>query len=115
MAANKQFAVCVDNTDYTAALEVRKIYQVLPDPVAASRSYVRIIDESGEDYLYPKRMFLPVRARPDARATLVRIVSLSRRGNPKNSSKIGSRSSTPDRNKSKRTAAPKRVEAESTK
>ena len=55
MDANKRFAVCVDNTDYRAALEVRKVYQVLPDPAAAARSYVRIIDESGQDYLYPRK------------------------------------------------------------
>src|SRR5215208_3359196 len=109
MGADKHFAVCVGNRDYSAALEVSKIYQVLPDPVAASRSYVRIIDESGEDYLYPKRMFLQVKVGPDARATLVRILSSSRRRNQKNSSKIGRLSSTPDRNKPKRTGAPKRV------
>src|SRR5690242_8011168 len=57
MRVNRNFAVCIDNTDYTAALEVRKIYQVLPDAAAAARSYLRIIDESGEDYLYPRRMF----------------------------------------------------------
>jgi hypothetical protein len=115
MAADKQFAVCVDNTDYTAALEVRKIYQVLPDPVAASRSYVRIIDESGEDYLYPKSMFLQVKVRPEARATLVRIVSFSRGRNSKNSSKVGRRSPTPHGNKVKRTGAPKRFKAVPTK
>ena len=84
MPADKQFAVCVDNTDYTAALEIRKIYQVLPDSSAAARSYVRIIDESGQDYLYPKRMFLPVTVRPEARAKLVRILSFSRRKRAKN-------------------------------
>jgi hypothetical protein len=83
MAPQKRFAVCVDNTDYTAALEVRKIYQVLPDPAANSHYYVRIIDESGEDYLYPSRMFLPVKVRPEASTTLAKILSFKRRKNPK--------------------------------
>ena len=58
MAAEKRFAVCVDNTDYPASLELRKVYQVLPDPAAAARSYLRVIDESGEDYLYPADRFM---------------------------------------------------------
>ena len=52
--------VCVDNTDYPASLERRKIYQVLPDEQAAEHSLVRVIDESGEDYLYPADYFLAV-------------------------------------------------------
>ena len=48
-----RFAICIANTDYPAALEVRKIYQVLPDTDAAKHQYLRVIDESGEDYLYP--------------------------------------------------------------
>jgi hypothetical protein len=55
-----QFAVCIANTDYPAALEVRKIYQVLPDPIAAQRHYLRVIDESGEDYLYPAAYFVMI-------------------------------------------------------
>src|SRR3954463_14707905 len=74
MASEKRFAVCVDNSDYPASLEVRKVYQVLPDPAAAARSYLRIIDESGEDYLYPSRMFLQVKVRPEAHPTLVRVL-----------------------------------------
>ncbi|MBK9714647.1 MAG: hypothetical protein IPO81_25575 [Kouleothrix sp.] len=53
-----RFAVCIQNTDYQAALEVRKIYQVLPDEEAGKHQYVRVIDESGEDYLYPSDYFL---------------------------------------------------------
>ena len=52
--------VCVDNTDYPASLERRKIYQVLPDEQAAQHSLVRIVDESGEDYLYSSDLFLTV-------------------------------------------------------
>jgi hypothetical protein len=87
MASDKQFAVCVDNKDYPAALEVRKVYQVLPDPAATSRSYLRVIDESGEDYLYPKRMFLQVKVRPEARAKLVKVLSFTGRKMGKNAKK----------------------------
>ena len=45
-------------------LEVRKVYEARPDRKAASESYVRIIDESGEDYLYPSEFFVPVRLPP---------------------------------------------------
>jgi hypothetical protein len=85
MATEKEFAVCVDNSDYPTALEVRKVYQLLPDPAAQSHSYVRVIDESGEDYLYPSRMFLRVRVKPEGRTKLLRILSLSSRKRPKNS------------------------------
>jgi hypothetical protein len=56
----KQFAVCVDNTDYEASLIVRKIYEVLPDNEAAKDDLLRIIDESGEDYLYHRSQFILV-------------------------------------------------------
>lgn len=51
------FAVCLRNRGYAAALEVRKLYPVLSDPDAAANDLIRVIDESGEDYLYPARMF----------------------------------------------------------
>jgi hypothetical protein len=57
---NGPFFLCVNNEAYPASLEVRKVYQALPDPVAASRGFVRIIDESGEDYLYPSECFVAV-------------------------------------------------------
>ena len=57
---NTTFAICISNTDYAAALEKRKIYQVLPDDQAAAHGLVRIIDESGEDYLYPTTYFIPI-------------------------------------------------------
>jgi len=55
-----QFLLCVSNESCPASLEVRKVYQALPDPVAASRGFVRVIDESGEDYLYPSECFVAV-------------------------------------------------------
>ena len=55
----KQFAICVRN-EGAEDLEVRKVYQLLPDARAAIEGYVRVIDESGEDYLYPEDYFVPV-------------------------------------------------------
>ena len=55
-----QFAICIRNDGYPAALEPRKIYQLLPDPEAEKHGQVRVIDESGEDYLYPKEFFVHV-------------------------------------------------------
>ena len=53
-----QFVVCVKNRGYRASLELRKIYQKIPDDDAASTGHLRIIDESGEDYLYPAEWFI---------------------------------------------------------
>jgi len=55
----KQFAICV-RTKGAEDLEIRKIYQVLPDARAAKDKYIRVIDESGEDYLYPADYFVPL-------------------------------------------------------
>ena len=57
----KRFLLCVENTGYGASLEVRKLYEMIPDKEAERHKQVRIIDESGEDYLYPSRFFAPVR------------------------------------------------------
>ena len=58
--AELQFVVCVRNKDYVASLELRKLYRLLPDPAAAKVGLMRVIDESGEDYLYPKEYFVPI-------------------------------------------------------
>jgi len=55
----KQIAICVRNEE-AEDLEIRKIYQILPDARAAKDKHVRVIDESGEDYLYPTDFFIPV-------------------------------------------------------
>lgn len=60
MSAEHQFVVCVENGSYVASLEKRKIYRALPDPEAAVHQLIRVIDESGEDYLYPVNYFLPI-------------------------------------------------------
>ncbi len=54
----RELAVCVRNTGYPASLELRKTYEVLPDVKAAAHGLIRVIDESGEDYLYPKSFFV---------------------------------------------------------
>jgi hypothetical protein len=53
-----KFAICVNNSEYPASLELHKIYRVLPDEEAASDGDLRVIDESGEDYLYPADYFV---------------------------------------------------------
>lgn len=52
-----EFAICVDNHDYEVSLEVRKLYEVIADPEAEKHDQIRVIDESGEDYLYPASAF----------------------------------------------------------
>ena len=60
MARTLQYALCVKNRGYPAALEVRKVYRVLSDPASEKRGLTRIVDESGEDYLYPTAFFVPI-------------------------------------------------------
>jgi hypothetical protein len=67
----KRFVVCVRNTGYPASLELRKIYQAVPDDDAATHGLVRVIDESGEDYLYPAKFFKVVDL-PQEVATAIR-------------------------------------------
>jgi hypothetical protein len=57
----KYFMICVDNRGYESSLEKRKLYEVLADKVAEKHHQMRVIDESGEDYLYPEKFFAPVR------------------------------------------------------
>ena len=61
----KHFANCIDNGEYAGTLELRKVYEILDDSTAAQRDHVRVIDESGEDYLYPSSWFVSV-AVPEA-------------------------------------------------
>ena len=58
------YAVCVNNSEYPASLEVGKIYRTLPD-TAAKHRLIRVIDESGEDYLYPDVFFFPIELPPE--------------------------------------------------
>lgn len=55
-----RFVVCIQNDEYAASLESRKIYEMIPDSEAEKHHQLRVIDESGEDYLYPTRYFIPI-------------------------------------------------------
>ena len=65
-----RFALCIDNRD-CEDLEIRKIYQILPDEEAAQEGYLRVVDESKEDYLYPESYFIPVELPRKAQEVLV--------------------------------------------
>ncbi|HID51355.1 MAG TPA: hypothetical protein EYP41_04865 [Anaerolineae bacterium] len=58
--APPRFAVCLDNAGYEASLETGKLYRILPDADGNRHGYIRIIDESGEDYLYTSERFFPL-------------------------------------------------------
>lgn len=60
-----RFAVCIDNTGYPSSLERYKIYRVLPDEEAARDGDIRIVDESGEDYLYHATCFVTIEVPPE--------------------------------------------------
>lgn len=63
-----RFVICLRNDGYPVSLEPRKVYQVLPDEAALARGFVRVIDESGEDYLYPTEYFVPIELPQEARS-----------------------------------------------
>jgi hypothetical protein len=65
-----QFAICVRNDYYAASLELRKVYQIVPDKSSNALGFIRIIDESGESYLYPAEYFLPIKLSPAIKKAL---------------------------------------------
>ena len=67
----RHFAVCIDNRGYPTSLELHKIYRVLPDEDAAQDGDIRIIDESGEDYLYSADRFVEVELPETVRRSLL--------------------------------------------
>ena len=67
-----RFFICIRNTAYQASLELRKLYRAIPDPRAAGLHYLRIVDESGKDYLYPKKYFLRLELTRAVRKALLR-------------------------------------------
>lgn len=73
---NRKFAICIDNKDYPVSLELHKVYRVLPDVEAEQEGDLRIIDESGEDYLFSADYFLlidlPQHQQADLDASFVR-------------------------------------------
>jgi hypothetical protein len=67
-----KFVVCINNDDYPASLELHKIYRVVADEDAAADGDIRIIDESGEDYLYPASYFAPIKVPASVEESLLR-------------------------------------------
>ena len=65
----KKFAVCIENRD-SEDLEKRKIYEILPDEKAEREGYFRVVDESGEDYLYPQSYFVLIQLPREAQEAL---------------------------------------------
>ena len=59
-ATSRSFAVCIRNDGYEASLELRKLYTSMPDRLGETHGLIRVVDESGEDYLYPADYFVPV-------------------------------------------------------
>ncbi|MDT7689102.1 MAG: hypothetical protein QOE46_1861 [Acidobacteriota bacterium] len=68
--AQTQFVICIRNGD-CEDLEPRKVYQLIPDEAAAEDGLLRVIDESGEDYLYPRDLFVPIELPQDAEKALL--------------------------------------------
>lgn len=63
------YVLCIDNKD-CEDLEKRKIYQILSDDEARNEGYIRVLDESGEDYLYPESYFVPIQLPMEAQEAL---------------------------------------------
>ena len=74
MAEHPRFAVCIKNSGYPASLELRKLYQVVDDSEAAKDNMLRVIDESGEDYLFPSDMFVLVELPPSVEEAVLQAV-----------------------------------------
>ena len=67
--STKSYVLCVRNDGYPASLLVRRLYEFVPDRNAASHGLIRVVDESGEDYLYPEKFFVSIALpRPVTRA-----------------------------------------------
>ena len=67
-----QLVICIRNEDYPASLERRKIYEAIPDLDAEKHNQIRVIDESGEDYLYPSDYFISVTLPEKIKAAVIR-------------------------------------------
>ena len=60
MARKRNYVLCIKNDDYPASLEVRKVYRRIPDAKSQKLGLMRVVDESGEDYLYPAQNFVTI-------------------------------------------------------
>lgn len=68
-----KYVICIDNRGYEASLEQRKLYEVLPDQKASGHGQLRIVDESGDDYLYPNDLFLDIALADDIAERVAKI------------------------------------------
>jgi hypothetical protein len=66
-----RFAICVDNGGYDDDLRLGTVYQILPDELAAKSHDLRVIDETGEDYIYPAAYFVFIQVPPEAEQVLL--------------------------------------------
>ena len=67
-----KFVICIDNVDYPVSLEKRKIYEVVSDPEAEEIGHIRVVDESGDDYLYPATCFIDAHLPKKVQAAVVK-------------------------------------------
>ena len=80
MSKSPSTVVCVENEGNEVSLQLWKIYKALPDPDAEAEGMLRIIDEEGEDYLFPHENFTPIELPANTRASFERSVKRQRRG-----------------------------------
>ncbi|MGH8143285.1 MAG: hypothetical protein ACREU2_12300 [Steroidobacteraceae bacterium] len=69
----RQLVICLDNSGYEVSLERRKIYVSIPDARAAKLGQLRVIDESGQDYLYPQEGFIPAELNQAVRRAVLQV------------------------------------------
>ena len=69
---NTKFVICIENSKYPVSLERRKIYEALPDSDATKIDQIRVIDESGEDYLYPVSCFVDAKLSKETQAAVAK-------------------------------------------
>ena len=68
-----KFVICIDNSEFPASLEKRKIYEVIPDPDSAKTKQIRVVDESGEDYLFPASCFIDAKLSKEIQDAVARV------------------------------------------
>ena len=69
---HSKYVICIDNSEFPASLEIRKIYESIPDKDASELGQLRVIDESGEDYLYPESSFVDANLPKEILAAVVK-------------------------------------------
>ena len=69
---HSKYVICIDNSEFPASLEIRKIYESIPDKDASELGQLRVIDESGQDYLYPESNFVDANLPKEILAAVVK-------------------------------------------